>query len=841
MFDPDNLADTTTDGGEHTLSVEPSSPKIDGYDVLERLGRGGTAIVYRARQIELNRIVALKLLAYKSSEAHFKKRFEIEAQAIAKLGHPNIAQIYDVGISDVGPFLALEFLPGGTLAERLKEIWSPRDAANLIETLANAISYSHREGVIHRDLKPANILFDARDQPKIVDFGLARITDHTERLTETSSILGTPAYMSPEQASGVVKNVGAPSDIYALGTILYELLTGRPPFITDNYTQTIMLVLSQEPVPPRRLQPRIPRDLETICLRCLQKRVKRRYSSAGDLADDLNRFLSGRPIHARRIGIIERAYLWAQRRPVAAFFIGLSAMLLFALLVGSLVYNSQLQSANRSMIQQRDRSERLFRSGQRLAEWVLYQHAQDLRSVRGTSVARQALSLQLKQYLDQLQGNAEGDTDLSEELAAAYEQLAMIQGDPYQQNLGNAKSALASYEAALSLRKQLFNNSKDPQTTIKLAQAYSNVGATSAVLGQTQAAMEAYRECQRLLEKVQPDASILGTLSRAKASTLIRIGDVLESKAQWEEAEAAYNSGLEQLQQDATSVDPDQQRVDSVLIIRSRLLQLAIDRFRLGDQDPGKISKYFAAFRDSLDQFQVRHQDDPVQTRELAHGLRIYADYLREIRDEAAAIEIDQRVLKLFRQQSELDPRNATLVRDVCISLSRVGSYYLDHGEFEKASKHFNESLQLTTQLADNDPGNVELMNDQWVNHYDLGTSYMFQDKFNLAEPHFERCQKLAQSIIQADSSQTEPSFNDLVRLAQASERMGTLMTLRGNASDRDAQRKAAWFQQARTNFSDSLKYFDLAGKRQPLSAEVLNAQSVVNRMITQLNEYLGN
>ncbi|MFO0888126.1 MAG: serine/threonine-protein kinase [Isosphaeraceae bacterium] len=307
------------------------APAIPGYEVLGELGRGGMGVVYRARQVRLNRPCALKMVlagAHATPEA--ATRFLAEAEAIARLEHPHIVRIHHVGEADGLPFFELEFAPGGSLDRQLDGTpWPPARAARLASQLASAIAEAHRGGIVHRDLKPGNVLLAADGTPKIADFGLAKAVGGESGLTATEAILGSPSYMAPEQAGGKAREAGPAADVYALGAILYELLTGRPPFRGATLLETLEQVKSVEPVPPSQLVPRLQRDIETICLKCLQKDPARRYESAAALEGDLRRFLAHEPIVARPVGRPERAWRWCRRNPVVA---GLTAamLLLFA-------------------------------------------------------------------------------------------------------------------------------------------------------------------------------------------------------------------------------------------------------------------------------------------------------------------------------------------------------------------------------------------------------------------------------------------------------------------------------------------------------------------------------
>jgi WD40 repeat protein/tRNA A-37 threonylcarbamoyl transferase component Bud32 len=330
---------------ESETSPPPDAfPNVPGTEILSELGRGGMGVVYKARQVRLNRLCALKMiLPGQHTGEDFRARFLAEAETIARLRHPNIVQIYGVGDHEGRPYFEMEYIEGGNLARRLDGTpWPPLPAARLVAVLARAVGDAHRLGIVHRDLKPANVLLMDDETPKVVDFGLAKTLESDSKLTQSGVFFGTPSYAAPEQAEGLSKTVGPAADIYALGAIFYQMLTGRPPFQAATVFQTLLQVKSADPVPPSRLQPGLPRDAETICLKCLHKDPQRRYADATALAEDLERFLDGRAILARPTGAVEHVGKWVRRQPAVAM---LSAAVLALTVLGFTLVSWQCRRA----------------------------------------------------------------------------------------------------------------------------------------------------------------------------------------------------------------------------------------------------------------------------------------------------------------------------------------------------------------------------------------------------------------------------------------------------------------------------------------------------------------
>jgi WD40 repeat protein/tRNA A-37 threonylcarbamoyl transferase component Bud32 len=413
QFEVDEALDTTDPAQEtrHQTASEgagtaaPSWPIISGYRIESVLGRGGMGVVYKAMQQSLNRLVALKMLAsIDTGRAEELARFRAEAELVAGLQHPNIVQVYEIGEENGQPFLSMEYVAGGSLAQALAGKPQPPElAARCIETLAEAMRTAHLQGIVHRDLKPANILLscarkagDGKDAAstvtalsecvlKITDFGLAKRLHSDSGQTKTGDVLGTPSYMAPEQAAGKTRDIGPAADIYALGAVLYELLTGRPPFAGTTVLETLQQVQWTEPVSPRRLQPKVPRDLETICLKCLRKEPRERYESALALAEDLRRFQAGEPIRARPLGRVQLLVRWCRRNPALALAASLAIVAVLAVAVVSVVFaiveadkNIALTRQQRQTEEARAEAQLAKEHAQRVAANLALDHGLDL-------------------------------------------------------------------------------------------------------------------------------------------------------------------------------------------------------------------------------------------------------------------------------------------------------------------------------------------------------------------------------------------------------------------------------------------------------------------------------
>jgi len=505
--------------------VKDTLPEIPGYEILSPLGQGGMGVVYRARQTGLNRLVALKLIRWGArADADDLARFQTEAEAAAHLQHPNIVQVHEVGNAAAGPFVSLEFVAGGSLDRFLAGVpQPPRIAARVVQVLARAMHHAHERGILHRDLKPANILLaDPADVspaekdalpwlPKIADFGLAKRLEADSAHTQTGVVLGTPSYMAPEQAAAK-KNIGPAVDTYALGAILYEFLTGRPSFRAATAWDTVQQVISDEPVSPHRLQSKTPIDLETICLKCLEKDPARRYSSAAALADDLGRYLRDEPILARPVSSRERVFRWARRNPLVAglltaLFVTLTAGLIAVTIFWRLSEDSRVaaQEANEESQKQKraaDDSSLQARQAVRDSFTLATEHP----AFQGDNMqsARKLLLETAQRYFESFVAQRADDPALKAEVADAAHRLGFIHDI-----FGNQPEAARFLEQSVALYRGLLQaDPHDDSLKANLARSLRILANVRVALGQTAQAREDFDDAiARLLPLVaaQPE------------------------------------------------------------------------------------------------------------------------------------------------------------------------------------------------------------------------------------------------------------------------------------------------------------------------------------------------
>jgi tetratricopeptide (TPR) repeat protein len=723
LGEAESAPDSTVEQEPVMASKGPSSSfflSIPGYEILAELGRGGAGVVYKARQVALDRIVALKVLASGHNAAPIElARFQSEAEAVARLRHPHIVPIHEVGQADGRPYFVLEYLPGGSLAARLgNQPAQPRQAAEMMRTLARAIHYAHQNGIIHRDLKPGNILLDADGTPKVADFGLARRLDLEEaalrdRLTPSGVIMGTPSYMAPEQADGQTRHLGPAADIYALGGILYEMLTGRPPFLGVTLTETLLQVLDAEPIAPRRLRPHIPRDLETICLRCLQKGPASRYPSAEALADDLGRFLDGQPIHARPVGRGERLLKWARRRPAQAALLAVVALALILGAAGVIWHQIQLGHKNDSLSKALAEEER--------------QRRRNLELLRLTLEVEEGYG----DYLDEKLQPLPHLTDLRRQLL---------------------ERRLAFYRPILEREPD------DPQMRQTQGLAQLAVGVIQQKLERFDQAEQSYRAALKQLDL--PDDQALANSRRAHALTCVQFGTLLNVRRRDEEAGRFLQEG-EQLLEKLVGEFPDSENQHALALASHNR---AVFSSRMGQTEAAKRG-YERAIR-------IRRQlieDDAGDER---YPRELAGSYIN-----LAAIEMNlQRFPQAHTVLLHAEEILQRLPRDV-ENRHLLAGVYLNLGILEEAlqppqaSEHLMQSLALWTKLLDEFPEVAAYRRGTASADFQLGLHYKSKGLMREALPPLRRSLALSRQLLQ--QSPDSPTYrNDVIQsldhLAQA-------------------------------------------------------------------------
>jgi serine/threonine protein kinase len=751
------VAQSQTAGLSTPGSKAPGAPVPAGdYEILGLLGRGGMGVVYKARQIGLNRLVALKMiLAGSHASAEELLRFKIEAEAVAELQHPNIVQVYDFGQRDGRPFFSLEYVDGGSLQQKLDGTpREPRWCAQLIETLARAIDFAHHRGIVHRDLKPANILLTADGVPKITDFGLAKRLQEDVGQTGTEAILGTPTYMAPEQAHGNKFKIGPPADVYALGAILYDVLTGRPPFKGTTALDTIQLVQTAEPVPPSRWHSRLPRDLETICLKCLEKDPARRYPTAAALADDLLAFLERRPIQARPVGTLERIWKWSARRPAVAGLIAAISLGVVLLATVIVAYTIQLRALNlelnESKIQVENANQELAGANQELEvtnknlettnkqldkskrelknslDNLEGEHKNTLRAEEEAQdsflKAQAATSQLLRTVRDRLRNKAGADDIRRELLASAVKMSVYFTDRPgnnpaarlraarahrqvgeLEENLGDYPAAVASYEAALKLYRGLMAGTPRPSWPVdyeseELGVAMKQFGARE-IFDSTGAEAELNRLLARF-EQTTPSGASADLYRRYHAALLANRALHAQLRGRFTAADADYSAAVRLLGQ--VEQQPDQQLELARLQINQAALWLVMD----GSQ-PGGRRDLLQQARESCEKalqtlsvLRENRPDDVEYAKETARAYTNLGLILFNLGDAGAAGKVQEDAITLFTDLNKRAPRIVDFRELLAVSLGNRGQSLLRAGKTEAALSLLVRARQLLESLV---------------------------------------------------------------------------------------------------------------------------------------------
>jgi serine/threonine protein kinase len=709
---------------------EQASQTLGDYQLLDRLGSGGMGVVYRARQRSANRLVALKIIRPErladlslESKAETLQRFLTEAQAAAQLAHDHIVTVYDVGEAKGQPYYSMRYIKGRSLAELLRA--GPLDnrrAAELLAPVARAVHYAHQKGILHRDLKPQNVMLDEAERPYVADFGLAKLTESSSEVTRTGQVMGTAAYMSPEQAQDASQCTPA-SDTYSLGATLYELLTGRPPFRAANQIDTLRQVIHDEPVAPRLLNPAIDRDLETITLKCLEKDPARRYATAALLADELERVLSGEPILARPISASSRLWRQCKRRPLVS---SLAALFVLSLLVGISVSSYFAVLANQRAT---------LAEGRRLE---LQSKNTELKEAYAT-VEKRRLELQsTNQQLTSANITAEDRRIAAEEAATIAREQSQLALESLQSVIFDIQRKLENVPRAGDLRRSLL------QTALAKLQKVSDQFASRDAIDRN--SFVALNDLGDVFLRIGSDFARPGTpVIRAEDSFAVNAdGPFAAARRAYEQAFA--------IAQTLAAADPSTVQAQ---------LDLSIAYNKLGDVElrSGQMAEALASHQKSLEITQKLAAAFPSDAQ-AQRGLSVSYNKLGDVQFEAgklkAALAAHQKMLEICQQLASADPSDAPTQRYLAIAYERVGRTQLRSGDVTEALGSNKEGLEIRQRLAVADPNDAQAQRDLSISYETLGDAQLRSGKVTEALEAYQQGMEVSQKLAAADPNDVQ-------------------------------------------------------------------------------------
>jgi serine/threonine-protein kinase len=719
-------------------AASPRWREIAGYKILRVLGQGGMGVVYKARQRGLKRIVALKMIVAGGHHGSADlARFRSEAVAVADLQHPNIVQIYEVGEDNGHPFFSLEYVAGGSLARKIAGTPRPsREAAQLVRALANGMEYAHQRGIIHRDLKPANVLLTESGEPKVSDFGLVKRLEDDAGQTQSGSILGTPSYMAPEQAEGKIKEIGPRTDIYALGGILYELMTGRPPFRAASVLDTLQQVRTQDPIPPSQFQPKVPRDLETICLKCLQKDPAKRYAAAADLGEDLRRFLSGESILARPVSQAERLWRLCLRNPRVAALSAIVAFLVVAWAATSTLLYRLARANERSALANAASASQ----NAAMAEF----NAQ-----KAASKAREALA-----NAETARQNAERAT--ANETRARNQEVAAK---------GIAQDAIAQM---IHLGEQVMRRLRTKHDPARADAEWLRLRDDMLAMLQ--------KEVVPLAQRIEGQ----GVSLFAFATFHQRLGDLLRRLGQFEDARREFQQGYDRIARIAHDQPNNDLARANLGVMLLRLGEMALEQ--RGDA---------AGARDEFDRAWKIQQEIALHPRSGNYSQTDNQRILSGIAIKQGTAELSlghpalardrfQKSLELRKAWTAAEPRNASAKSYLAEAESWMGVAESHMGDWQNARPHFEQALQICASLAQQFPAHLSFKGDLASVYAEQGEAMARTGLHDQAARAFNQSLSYSRAVLARDP---EEAAQRLVT-AGASEWLAALAQKRGERAE---------------------------------------------------------
>jgi len=672
--------------------------RFGNYVLIEEIARGGMGVVYKAEQIKPKRVVALKVIqSGQLAGAEEIRRFETEAEAAGNLDHPNIVPIFDVGESGGRHYFSMAYVEGEDLKRRLVDGPLPnREAARIVKIVSEAMAHAHASGIIHRDLKPENVLVDSSGQPRITDFGLAKRIGGDSSLTATGQVLGTPSYMSPEQAGGEAEKIGPASDVYAMGAILYCVLTGRPPFQAANVMDTLLQVMQSEPVPPRDLNTAIDQDLETLCLKCLQKETTRRLASAQELADELARFLRGEPIRARPIGRIGRAWRWCRRNRVVA---GLLATVMMTLIVGASISTYFAMLA-------RERA-RHAEEGTRVAvkslQSIIYNVQEKLKPINeARDIRRDLLKSSLKD-LQELSADFASRTSVDHSTAVALVDLGhLFEELGEDENNDSVAAAEGNYRRAAEIYRQLADQEPDNLSLQRdLTIALEHLGNLLLFSGRFSEAHVPLQETLKIRRRIIAEEPTNSKYQREICWALINCGDAFIETNRLFEAQKYFEEALGVARAMVADDPTGKTRRDALLI--------ALEKVGDVNFDAGKIAEARAAYEESYEINRGLYEAGP-ETANLLISYSTSCERMGDIHAKTGEMEVArekyEQMVGLSEKAATLDKNNNHLLTEVAVAYDRVGEITIRLKDWPAAKKAYRKAIEVRTSLVESGAAN---------------------------------------------------------------------------------------------------------------------------------------
>jgi len=747
-----------------------SIPKIPGYTIVCELGRGGMGVVYRARQLSADRDVALKVVRNDvldtlpmATRDSTLQRFKHEAHAAARLEHDNLVPVYDVGDSGSLRYYAMRFVDGTSLYDMLRERpLDNRRAAAYLEPVARGLHFAHQKGVLHRDLKPHNIIVERRtDRPMLTDFGLAKFLEQRNELTHAGAVMGTPSYMSPEQARDSGK-VTALADVYSMGATLYHVLTSRPPFQASNIAETIRQVLDEEPIPPRRLNPAIDRDLETICLKCLQKDPARRYESAETLADDLKCYLEHKPILARPISRTERMWRWCRRNPRLALMI-LATVLLGTFWITALVHNQYKMAAQ------------MARRNFVINDLFTEASQNDLLNEPGMQPVRQKLLEKALAHYQELLKESGGRLVYQDEVAAAHFRVGVIQ-----QEMGEYDTAKTELTAALDQQQKLLQwRPNDPRRLEALGDTLNALGKLFTQTDQLAEAAKAYEQANDFRSKLVDQAPDSGEWQRKLANVQANLGLVELNQGMNETTAGRTSAALEEAGrnhlQDAQerrlsilSKDPEFAAARRDLAMGYFMLAKfdALRYYNSGNTSQSDADSAIAKLREAVKHFNLVGTKEMTNRYVLAVANRQLGGLLAATGDTAGAIAAYEAAKAPITTLAVGNPEVAVYQSELAALAMNLGDLYQTQNDLPRALNEWSQARTLLEGLLESEPENPDYRRDMAATCTAIGRIELLQGNAAAAAKTLDDAITRLQSLL--SDSPDDPTLTKWLEDAQA-------------------------------------------------------------------------